>query len=256
MRKRLLLVDEAWILMQYPDSARYLYSLAKRARKYFLGLSIISQDVEDFLSNEQGRAIINNSSMQILLKQSPAAVEKLAEVFNLTEGEKFLLLESDVGEGLFFAGSSHVAIKVIASYSEDQIITTDPRQLLEQQQAKQAENNLSGPAIDENYSARTPASTPPRSPAQPIAPPATPQIAPQNKNLAATAQAQVAPPVGANPVAKPVQQPQPTTQQIPPSQENTPVPATATPTQPPSQPTTAPPANNLGQQIKINTNGQ
>lgn len=256
MRKRLLLVDEAWILMQYPDSARYLYSLAKRARKYFLGLSIISQDVEDFLSNEQGRAIINNSSMQILLKQSPAAVEKLAEVFNLTEGEKFLLLESDVGEGLFFAGSSHVAIKVIASYSEDQIITTDPRQLLEQQQAKQAENNLSGPAIDENYSTQTPISTPPRSPAQPATPPVTPQVTQQNKNLAAAAQAQVAPPVGNNPVTQPVQQNQSTTQQTPPSQTNTPNPVTTTSTQTSTQSAVAPQDNNLGQQVKINTNGQ
>jgi len=133
LRQRMLIVDEAWILMQYPDSARYLYSLAKRARKYYLGLTIISQDVEDFLSNEQGRAILNNSSLQLLLKQSPAAVEKLGEVFHLTEGEKFLLLESDVGEGLFFAGASHVAIKIVASYTEDQIITTDPRQLLAQQ---------------------------------------------------------------------------------------------------------------------------
>jgi type IV secretory pathway VirB4 component len=137
MRQRILIVDEAWILMQYPDSAKYLYSLAKRARKYYLGLTIISQDVEDFLSNEQGRAVLNNSSLQILLKQSPAAVEKLAQVFHLTEGEKFLLLESDVGEGLFFAGASHVAIKVVASYAEDQIITTDPKTLLAQQAAKQ-----------------------------------------------------------------------------------------------------------------------
>lgn len=147
MRKRLMIVDEAWILMQYPDSARYLYSLAKRARKYYLGLTIISQDVEDFLASEQGRAVLNNSSMQILLKQSPAAVDKLAEVFNLTEGEKFLLLESDVGEGLFFAGSSHVAIKIVASYAEDQIITSDPRELLAQQAAKQKEGGMEGEAI-------------------------------------------------------------------------------------------------------------
>ncbi len=147
MRKRLLVVDEGWILMQYPDSAKYLYSLAKRARKYYLGLTIISQDVEDFIASEQGRAIINNSSLQILLKQSPAAIDKLAEIFNLTEGEKFLLLESDIGEGLFFAGSSHVAIKIVASYSEDQIITTDPRELLEQKQAKEKDEEMTGPAI-------------------------------------------------------------------------------------------------------------
>lgn len=147
MRKRLLIVDEAWILMQYPDSAKYLYSLAKRARKYFLGLTIISQDVEDFLNSDQGRAVINNSSIQILLKQSPAAVEKLAQVFHLTEGEKFILLESDVGEGLFFAGASHVAIKIIASFAEDQIITTDPRELLAQKEKEAAENELVGSAI-------------------------------------------------------------------------------------------------------------
>jgi type IV secretory pathway VirB4 component len=147
MRKRLLIVDEAWILMQYPDSAKYLYSLAKRARKYFLGLTIISQDVEDFINSDQGRAIINNSSLQVLLKQSPAAIDKLAEIFNLTEGEKFLLLESDIGEGLFFAGSSHVAIKIVASYSEDQIITTDPRELLEQKKNKEEEAKMAGPAI-------------------------------------------------------------------------------------------------------------
>jgi hypothetical protein len=134
--------------MQYPDSAKYLYSLAKRARKYFLGLTIISQDVEDFLGSEQGRAILNNSSMQILLKQSPSAVEKLTEVFHLTEGEKFLLLESDVGEGLFFAGASHVAIKVVASYAEDQIITTDPRQLLEQKEKSEEDAADQGQAIE------------------------------------------------------------------------------------------------------------
>lgn len=247
MRKRLLLVDEAWILMQYPDSARYLYSLAKRARKYFLGLSIISQDVEDFLSSEQGRAILNNSSMQILLKQSPSAVEKLAEVFNLTEGEKFLLLESDVGEGLFFAGSSHVAIKVIASYSEDQIITTDPRQLLEQQQAKQDESTLNGPAIDANYSAQ-PSTSQPRP-----TPPAVEQTAPaQQINPVAVAQKQVTPTA-----VQPTQQtPQ---QQVSPPQSGSQTTATSTPAQmPPTQPvqSTGAPAANIGKQIKINNNGQ
>ncbi len=174
MRKRLLIVDEAWIMMQYPDSARYIYSLAKRARKYFLGLTIISQDVEDFLSSEQGRAILNNSSMQILLKQSPAAVEKLAQVFHLTEGEKFLLLESDVGEGLFFAGSSHVAIKVVASYAEDQIITTDPRQLLEQKENKEKDQEMQGDAIsaDDNFETAPPETA--EISAVPTAPPQAP----------------------------------------------------------------------------------
>lgn len=132
MRRRLMIIDEAWWMMQYEDSAKFLHGLAKRARKYYLGLTIISQDVEDFLSSRFGKAIVSNSSMQILLKQSTASVDIVAETFGLTEGEKYLLLESDVGEGLFFAGLNHVAIKVIASYSEDQIITTNPEQLLAQ----------------------------------------------------------------------------------------------------------------------------
>jgi len=138
LRKRILVIDEVWILMQYEDSARYVYSLAKRARKYYLGLTTISQDVEDVLNSQQGRAVLNNSSLQVLLKQSPTAVEKLTEVFNLTEGEKFLLLESNVGEGLFFAGTNHVAIQIVASYAEDQIITTDPAQLLAARQGEAA----------------------------------------------------------------------------------------------------------------------
>jgi len=132
MRRRLMIIDEAWWMMQFEDSAKFLHGLAKRARKYYLGLTIISQDVEDFLSSRFGKAIVSNSSMQILLKQSTASVDIVAETFGLTEGEKYLLLESDVGEGLFFAGLNHVAIKVIASYSEDQVITTNPEQLLAQ----------------------------------------------------------------------------------------------------------------------------
>ena len=133
LKKRILVIDEAWWMMQYEDSARFLMGLAKRARKYYLGVTVITQDVEDFLSSRYGRAVINNSSMQLLLKQSPAAIDQIAEVFHLTEGEKYLLLESEIGEGLFFAGLKHVAIKVIASFTEDQIITTDPRQLLQLQ---------------------------------------------------------------------------------------------------------------------------
>ena len=132
MRRRLMIIDEAWWMMQFEDSAKFLHGLAKRARKYYLGLTIISQDVEDFLASRFGKAIVSNSSMQILLKQSTASIDIVAETFGLTEGEKYLLLESDVGEGLFFAGLNHVAIKVIASYSEDQIITTNPEQLLAQ----------------------------------------------------------------------------------------------------------------------------
>jgi type IV secretory pathway VirB4 component len=134
LRRRIMIIDEAWWMMQYEDSAKFLYALAKRARKYYLGLTIISQDVEDFLTSKYGRAVVANSSMQLLLKQSPSSIDMVAEVFNLTEGEKFLLLESDVGEGLFFAGLNHVAIKIIASYTEDQLITSDPKQILAMRQ--------------------------------------------------------------------------------------------------------------------------
>lgn len=130
MRKRILIIDEAWWMMQYEDSAKFLYSLVKRARKYYLGVTIISQDVEDFLDSKYGRSVISNSAMQILLKQSTSAIDKVVEVFNLTEGEKMLLLESGVGEGIFFAGMNHVAIKLIASYTEDQLITTNPKEVL------------------------------------------------------------------------------------------------------------------------------
>lgn len=140
MKKRILVIDEAWWMMQHEDSALFLASLAKRARKYYLGVTTITQDVTDFLQSPHGEPIINNSSIQILLKQSPAAIELLSKVFFLTEGEKYLLLESEVGEGLFFAGLKHVAMKAVASYVEDQIITTDPRQLMEIEEAKRQLN--------------------------------------------------------------------------------------------------------------------
>ncbi len=130
LKKRLLIIDEAWIMMQHEDSARFLYGLAKRARKYYLGVTTITQDVEDFVTSPFGKPIITNSSIQLLLKQSPAAIEYLQKIFNLTDGEKYLLLNSGVGQGLFFAGSKHVAIQVIASYGEDKIITTNPEDIL------------------------------------------------------------------------------------------------------------------------------
>jgi type IV secretory pathway VirB4 component len=136
IKKRILVVDEAWIMMQHEDSAKFLYAMAKRCRKYFLGLTVITQDVEDFLNSQYGRAVINNSSMQLLLKQSTASIDQVAEVFNLTEGEKTLLLESNVGQGLFFAGMNHVAIEIIPSYTEKQILTTDPAQLIEMKRAE------------------------------------------------------------------------------------------------------------------------
>jgi type IV secretory pathway VirB4 component len=136
LKKRILAVDEAWILMQNEDSARFLFGIAKRARKYYLGLTTITQDVADFLASPYGKPIVTNSSIQMLLKQSPAAINVIAETFFLTEGEKYLLLESEVGEGIFFAGLKHAAIKIYASYVEDQIITTDPKQLLEIQESQ------------------------------------------------------------------------------------------------------------------------
>ena len=130
LKKRILIVEEAWYLMQNEDSARFIYGIAKRARKYYLGLTTISQDVDDFLSSEYGKAIVTNSSIQILLKQHPAGIDKVAETFYLSEGEKRLLLAAAVGEGLFFAGANHVAIKVMASEAEHKLITTNPEELL------------------------------------------------------------------------------------------------------------------------------
>lgn len=137
LRKRILVIDEAWWMMQHEDSARFLFSIAKRSRKYYLGVTTITQDVQDFLQSPYGKPVVTNSSIQLLLKQSPAAIDLVVETFFLTEGEKYLLLESEVGEGIFFAGMKHVAIRVVASYTEDQIITTDPRQRLEIQRAKE-----------------------------------------------------------------------------------------------------------------------
>ncbi len=137
LKKRLMVIDEAWWMMKSDDTASFLLGLAKRGRKYYLGLSTITQDVDDFLKSPYGLPILTNSSMQMLLKQSPTVVDKLQTIFNLTDEEKYLLLESDVGEGLFFVGLKHVAVKVIASYTEDQIITSDPSQLLSIKKAKE-----------------------------------------------------------------------------------------------------------------------
>ncbi len=136
LRKRLLMIDESWILLKYKVGADFLLNIAKRARKYYLALTTISQDVSDFLGSEYGKPIINNSSIQILLKQSPASIKLIQDTFNLSDSEKFYLLEAPVGHGLFFAGQNHVGIRVIASYAEDQIITSDPRQILEIEEAK------------------------------------------------------------------------------------------------------------------------
>ncbi|OGM99637.1 MAG: conjugal transfer protein TraC [Candidatus Yanofskybacteria bacterium RIFCSPHIGHO2_02_FULL_41_29] len=136
LKKRILVVDEAWWLMKYQLGAEFLFNIAKRARKYYLGLTTITQDIPDFIATPQGKAIVTNSSMQVLMKQSPAAVETVKQTFNLTDAEKYYLLEARVGFGLFFIGQNHVGIRVVASYAEDQIITSDPRQILEVEKAK------------------------------------------------------------------------------------------------------------------------
>jgi type IV secretory pathway VirB4 component len=135
-KKRILVIDEAWWLMQSEDSAKFIFALVKRCRKYYLGVTTITQDVNDFLTSPYGQAIVTNSSLQLLLKQSPASIDLIARVFLLTQSEKYLLLESGRGEGIFFAGQKHAAIQVVASYTEDQIVTTDPKQLLQIEAAK------------------------------------------------------------------------------------------------------------------------
>jgi type IV secretory pathway VirB4 component len=125
-------IDEAWVLMKNHDSASFLFGLVKRARKYFLGVTTITQDVEDFLLSPYGRPIITNSSLQLLLKQAPAMMDSIAKTFDLSEGERGLLLEASVGQGLFFAGPNHVAIQIVSSYPEHQVITTNPEEILEQ----------------------------------------------------------------------------------------------------------------------------
>jgi len=137
IKKRILVIDEAWWLMQHEDSARFVFALVKRCRKYYLGVTNITQDVNDFLGSAYGQAIVNNSALQLLLKQSKSSIDLVQKTFLLTEGEKYLLLECGIGEGIFFAGSKHAAIKVVASYTEDQLITSDPRQLLEIEASKQ-----------------------------------------------------------------------------------------------------------------------
>lgn len=154
LKKRLLVIDEAWWMMKSDDTASFLTGLVKRGRKYYLGVATITQDVGDFLRSPYGLPIITNSSIQVLLKQSPTTVDTLQKTFNLTDEEKFLLLESDVGEGIFFAGLKHVAIKIIASYTEDQIITSDPSQVLamkkERREREEEREPINAPATREN----------------------------------------------------------------------------------------------------------
>lgn len=144
LRKRILIVEEAWYLMQNNDSARFIYGIAKRARKYYLGLTTISQDVDDFLTSEYGKAVVTNSSIQMLFKQHPAAIDKVVDTFYLSEGEKRFLLSAGVGEGLFFAGANHVAIKVMASEAEHDLITTNPEEILKLREERRKEEQRKG----------------------------------------------------------------------------------------------------------------
>jgi len=136
LKKRILVIDEAWWMMKTEDGASFLFGICKRARKYWLGVTTITQDVSDFMRSDYGKPIITNSSIQLLLKQSPATIDLIQQTFTLTDQEKFLLLETPVGEGIFFAGQKHVAIRIVASYTEDQIITTSPEEVMKIKAAK------------------------------------------------------------------------------------------------------------------------
>jgi len=148
LKRRLLIVDEAWHMMRYPDSAQFMWSIVKRARKYYLGLTTITQDVEDFLSQDIGKAIVTNSAIRLLMKQSPAAIDKVGEVFYLSQGEKQLLLGANIGEGIFFAGNHHVPIYIVASPEEHKLISTRPQDViqkrLEENLAKEEKKRLEG----------------------------------------------------------------------------------------------------------------
>jgi len=137
MKKRILVIDEAWWIMKTDDGASFLFGMCKRSRKYWLGVTTITQDVNDFMKSEYGKPIITNSSLQFLMKQSPATIETVKKTFNLTDEEKYLLLECEVGEGILFAGQKHASMRTIASYAEDQIITTSPEELLKIRKAKE-----------------------------------------------------------------------------------------------------------------------
>jgi type IV secretory pathway VirB4 component len=134
LKQRILAIDEAWIMMQYEDSAKFLFGLVKRARKYYLGVTTITQDVGDFLNSPYGKPIVTNAAMKLLLKQSSAAIDLVGDTFALTGGEKQVLLQSDVGQGIFFAGPRHVALEIIAFPTEHRIITTNPKDILNNQE--------------------------------------------------------------------------------------------------------------------------
>ncbi len=164
LRKRMLVVDEAWYLMRYEDSAKILQGFVKRARKYYLGVSIISQNVDDFLGSPYGKAIITNSALKMLLKQSSAAINQISEVFFLSQGEKQLLLSAGVGEGIFFAGMNHVAIRIIASPDEHALASTKPSEVIARQKEAAAqhlaEDKISSVPISDTSETKTSPNTP------------------------------------------------------------------------------------------------
>ncbi len=141
LKKRILVVDEAWWVMKTEDGASFLFGICKRGRKYWLGVTTITQDVNDFMKSDYGKPIITNSSLQLLMKQSPATMDTVKKTFNLTDEEKYLLLEAEVGEGIFFAGEKHVAIKIVASPTEEQFITTTPEEVKKIRQSKREKSN-------------------------------------------------------------------------------------------------------------------
>src|SRR3970282_1890767 len=145
LKKRLLILDEAWHLMKYEDSASFVYGIAKRARKYHLALATATQDVQDFLSTDYGKAVLSNSSIQMLLKQSPTEIDTVSQIFYLSSGEKELLLSAGIGEGLFFAGASHVAVKIVASPFEKDLATSNPQELKERQDRNAAQPAITAP---------------------------------------------------------------------------------------------------------------
>ena len=177
LKRRILVVDEAWYLMQYPDSAAFLRGIVKRGRKYYLGTTTITQDVDDFLQTPFGREIVTNSSIQILLKQHSAAIDQVGEVFYLSEGEKQLLLAADKGEGIFFAGQNHVAIRVVASEDEHRLITSNPEEVMRMKQqvklALQKKDSLTTTSVQQptvptppQVTTQTPTQAPQQTPSQ------------------------------------------------------------------------------------------
>lgn len=148
LKKRLLIIDEAWYFMKHRDSANFIHSMVKRARKYYLGITTITQDVEDFLHNDYGKAIVSNASIQFLMKQSTASIPVLTETFYLSEGERQLLVAADIGEGIFFAGQNHVALRVVASDDEHQVITSDPEEILKRRALEREQREIELEAIE------------------------------------------------------------------------------------------------------------